>query len=170
MLICTAALLLKLLVPTGYMVVNDHGSVTVAICPGVTSAPRAQGIPGAPPVRGMPGAPTAQGMPGAPTAQEMPGAMPGMDHGMTMAHGPTAGHDGQGDHGGKDHRGMEMPCAYAGLSAQVLGAVDPSIVAAALAVVAAAALLAISPVAPRPARHLRPPLRGPPPGRIRLFP
>ncbi len=161
MLICTAALLLKLLVPTGYMVVNDHGSVTVAICPGVTSAPPAQGIPGAP---------TAQGMPGAPTAQEMPGVMPGMDHDMTMAHGPAAGHDGQGDHGGKDHRGMEMPCAYAGLSAQVLGAVDPSIVAAALAVVAAAALLAISPVAPRPARHLRPPLRGPPPGRIRLFP
>lgn len=154
MLICTAALLLKLLVPTGYMVVNDHGSVTVAICPGVTFAPGAQDTTSAP------------------GAQGMSGAMPGMDHGMTMAHGPTAGHDGPGDHGDhgrKDHRGVEMPCAYAGLSAQVLGAVDPSIVAAALAVVAAAALLAISPVASLPARHLRPPLRGPPPAAIRLF-
>lgn len=38
-LICVAALLLKLLVPVGYMVGNDHGRVAIMLCPGAGSTP-----------------------------------------------------------------------------------------------------------------------------------
>ncbi|WP_245739405.1 DUF2946 family protein [Sphingomonas rubra] len=38
MLICAATLLLKLLVPTGYMIDSDHGRITITICSG--TAPR----------------------------------------------------------------------------------------------------------------------------------
>lgn len=77
--------------------------------------------------------------------------MPGMHHAT-----PDRGKS-------EDHGKAEMPCAFSGLSAQVLGGVDPVLLATALAVVAATALR----VAPRtivPAvPYLRPPLRGPPP-------
>jgi hypothetical protein len=61
----------------------------------------------------------------------------------------------------QDH--ADAPCAFAGLAVPTLGAVDPLVLAVALAIVAALALL-------RPARgwlrreapYLRPPLRGPP--------
>nr|WP_299597678.1 DUF2946 family protein [Sphingomonas bacterium] len=69
----------------------------------------------------------------------------------------------KGDHGSsKGHGKPELPCAFAGLTASALGAVDAILLAAALAFVAA---LALRPVRPRPvfhAPHLRPPLRGPP--------
>jgi hypothetical protein len=35
MLLCVATLLLKLLLPAGYMVDNDHGRLTVSLCSGV---------------------------------------------------------------------------------------------------------------------------------------
>ena len=38
-LFCAAALLLKLLVPTGYMIGSEHGRITIELCSGV--APRA---------------------------------------------------------------------------------------------------------------------------------
>jgi len=80
-LICTATLLLKLLVPTGYMIDSDHGRITVAICSG--TAPRTMTM-----------------------------AMPGM-------------HGGVPDHGKqRDHGKAEMPCAFSGLSAAMLGAVN----------------------------------------------
>ena len=118
-LLCAATLLLKLLVPTGYMVGTDRGRVTIELCSGVDSPP-------------------------------MQMAMPGMDGG---AHG----HDKSPEHGK-----AEMPCAFSGLSAASLGAVDPIQLVASIAFVLAAGL---SPtMLPAIARrgYLRPPLRGPP--------
>lgn len=124
--------MLKLLVPTGYMIGNDHGVPAIVICPGT-----------------------------GPTAAAAP--MSGMAGGMSM-HGVSGQlHEAMPDHGQpRDHGKTEMPCAYAGLSAQLLGAVDPVMLAIALAIVAALARTAVPLSAPKPAPHLRPPLRGPP--------
>lgn len=125
-LICASALLLKLLVPTGYMIANEAGRLTVTICSGVVST-------------------------------AMPMTMSGMDADMAAMHGTMPDHDGS-----KKHGKVEMPCAYAGLSAQVLGAVDPVLLTTALAYVATNALLTAPRPALKPAPHLRPPSRGPP--------
>ncbi len=121
-LFCAAALLLKLLVPTGYMIANDRGTITISICSGVTS-------------------------------RTMTMAMPGMGDDMASMpdHAPS-----------KDNGKTETPCAYAGLSAQALGAIDPVMMVAALAFVAALALSAVPRPVLRPVPYLRPPLRGPP--------
>jgi hypothetical protein len=37
-LICAAALLMKLLIPAGYMIANDHGRIAITICSGVAPA------------------------------------------------------------------------------------------------------------------------------------
>lgn len=37
-LICAVTLLLKIVVPTGYMIANDHGRLSITICPGVAPA------------------------------------------------------------------------------------------------------------------------------------
>lgn len=65
-LLCAATLLLKLLVPTGYMIDNDHGRMTIAICSG--TAPRMMTME-------MPG---------------MHGDMP--DHGKSKDHGTSKDH------------------------------------------------------------------------------
>lgn len=124
--ICAAALLLKLLVPTGYMIADEHGRLTLTICSGVSSGP-------------------------------VPMSMPGMDGGMAAMSGSMPDHEGT-----KDHGKVEVPCAYAGLSAQVLGTVDPVLLVAALAFVASNALLTTPRPALKPAPYLRPPSRGPP--------
>ncbi len=126
LLLCAGALLLKLLVPSGYMIVDDHGRIGIAVCSGL-----------------------------APQAGAM--AMPGMDGDMAMMHGAMADHGG-----GKDHGRAEMPCAFAGLAAQVIGAVDIVLLTIALAIVAAMALRGGPGFVPQPASYLRPPLRGPP--------
>ncbi|MBE2993718.1 hypothetical protein IFR23_17085 [Sphingomonas sp. CFBP 13603] len=123
-LLCVAVLLLKLLVPTGYMIANDRAAITIVTCSGMTTEAMA-----------MPG----MGDDMATTKAAMPDHQPSTDHGKT-----------------------EMPCAYAGLSAQILGAVDPVILLAALAVVATSALLAAPGATLQPHPYLRPPLRGPP--------
>jgi hypothetical protein len=125
-LICAVALLLKLLVPTGYMIGGDHGRIAVTICTGLSSAATTIDIPR--------------------TSGD-----------MAALHGSTSGHESTRDHGKTD-----MPCGYAGLSATVLGAVDPVLLVAALATVAAMARRPVLRPAPRPSPHLRPPLRGPP--------
>ncbi|MEH3048180.1 DUF2946 family protein [Sphingomonas adhaesiva] len=122
-LICTAALLLKLLVPAGYMIDSDHGRLTIRICSGVASA------------------------------SSMAMDMPGM-HGSDMS-GPS--HDPS-----KDHGKAEMPCAFTGLSASMLGATDPIQLAALIAFIAALGLVAALLPAPSRRTYLRPPLRGPP--------
>ncbi|WP_242415221.1 DUF2946 family protein [Sphingomonas panni] len=125
-LLCAATLLLKLLVPTGYMIASDHGRLSITICSGMATEPTAM-------------------------------ATPGMDHAMTMAHGTMPDTDKS-----TGHAKPEMPCAFAGLSAQVLGAVDVVLLAIALAAVAIMALRSVPRLAPRTASYLRPPLRGPP--------
>lgn len=125
-LICAAALLLRLLVPTGYMIASDHGRLSITMCPGTVTQPTAM-------------------------------TMPDMDHAMTMVHGTMPDADKSTDHGKS-----EMPCAFAGLSAQVMGAIDVVLLAVALAAVAIMALRSVPRIAPRAAPYLRPPLRGPP--------
>ncbi|BCA63992.1 hypothetical protein HMP09_3226 [Sphingomonas sp. HMP9] len=120
-LLCTATLLLKLLVPTGYMIGSEQGRITIELCSGV-----------------------------APRLMAMAMAMPGM-------------HDDVPDHGKpKDHGKAEMPCAFAGLSAAALGAIDPLQLAVLIAFVMAVGLAPL--VAPTIMRfgYVRPPLRGPP--------
>jgi hypothetical protein len=119
MLLCGAALLLKLMVPTGYMIGTDHGRLAITVCSGT-----------------------------APGTMTM--AMPGM-------------HGGSGDHGtSKEHGKTEMPCAFAGLSAAMLAAVDPVLLAGLIAFVMAIGLVGTVLPTPSAAAHLRPPLRGPP--------
>ena len=43
---CAATLLLKLLVPTGYMIANDHGRFTITICSGIAPAAMTMDMPG----------------------------------------------------------------------------------------------------------------------------
>ncbi|TPG49334.1 DUF2946 family protein [Sphingomonas glacialis] len=121
-LICAAALLLKLLVPAGYMVASDHGRLAIIICSGTMPSP-------------------------------MTMAMPGTHGDMTDPGAP------------KDHGKAEMPCAFAGLSAAMMAAVDPILLAGLVAFVMAIGLAgAVLPTRSDPA-YLRPPLRGPPPHR-----
>jgi hypothetical protein len=135
-LFCAAALLLKLLVPTGYMIGQVDGHAAIILCPGSEPVPAM-----------------------APMAHS--GAM-AMDHG-TMIHDRMmrdGGSHGSG-HSDEDH-GRESPCAFAGLAAPALAATDPIQLALLIAFVMAVGL--VMPAAPRAAAtpHLRPPLRGPP--------
>lgn len=112
-LLCAATLLLKLLVPTGYMIDSDHGRITITICPGATPRTMTMEMPG------------------------MHGDMP-------------------------DHGKAEMPCAFSGLPAAMLGSINPVQLAALIVFILALGLIAtIPPALSRPA-YLRPPLRGPP--------
>jgi hypothetical protein len=61
LLLCVATLLLRLLVPTGYMIDREHGHVAITLCSGTIAAETAVPMPG------------------------MRGAMP--DHGKTKDHG-----------------------------------------------------------------------------------
>ena len=45
-LLCVATLLLKLLVPTGYMIGSEHGRMTIELCSGVASRPMAMEMAG----------------------------------------------------------------------------------------------------------------------------
>ncbi|NTS66329.1 hypothetical protein HRV97_14305 [Sphingomonas sp. HHU CXW] len=126
-LICAAALLLKLLVPTGYMIQSSHGHLTITVCSGSVPATAAT-------------------------------EMPGMDRSM-LDHGKD---HGKNDHGKQDHGKAEMPCAFSGLSAAALGAVDPIQLAILIAFVTAGGLFVVASPVQSNATWLRPPLRGPP--------
>ncbi len=45
-LICAAALLIRVIVPTGYMIGTDHGRFSVTICSGITDKTMAMAMPG----------------------------------------------------------------------------------------------------------------------------
>jgi len=116
-LLCATALLLKLLVPTGYMISSEHGRITIELCSGVVPNATTMAISG------------------------MHGDMP--DHGKSQ-----------------DPGNAEMPCAFAGLSAATLGAVDPVQLITLIAFVMAIGLSpAVQPATVRRG-HLRPLLRG----------
>jgi hypothetical protein len=118
-LVCAAALLLKLLVPAGYMIGSEHGRITIELCSGV-----------------------------APKSTTM--AMPGM-HGDMLDHGKS-----------KEHGKAEMPCAFAGLSAASLGAIDPIQFITLIAFIMSVGLSPGVLLAIVRRSYLRPPLRGPP--------
>ncbi len=119
-----ATLLLKLLVPTGYMIAAERGHIAITLCPGTVPAPS----------------------PAAATMSSM--------HGM---------HADMPDHGkSKDHGMVEMPCAFAGLAAATLAAIDPALLIALIAFIMTIGSEGLA--LPNPLRRafLRPPLRGPP--------
>ena len=71
--------------------------------------------------------------------------------------------DGAGHHDDKPmHAQAEMPCAFAGLSHQALGAIDPILIAGLIAFIMALGAAPSPPLSVAQARRLRPPLRGPP--------
>ena len=120
MLAC--ALVMKILVPAGFMPVVSGGHVTIEICGGIAPAQTVM-------------------------APIMAITMTGMAH-----------------HSGKsDHQEREMPCAFSGLSAPSLAAVDPVLLAIAIAFIVGLVrhVRTAVPIAAQP--YLRPPLRGPPP-------
>ena len=78
--------------------------------------------------------------------------------GVTPA--PMAGMHGMTHHESGD--AAQSPCAYADLALPALGAADPALLAAALALVMSLAVRRAVPLAPRAFARLRPPLRGPP--------
>ena len=133
-LFVAAALLLKLIVPAGYMIAVDHGRVAMIVCPGM-----------------MPAAPA--------TPASMGGgdAMPGMPPMAAMHHADDAGHEHA-----PSHVGAEMPCAFAGLSAAALGAIDPVQLVALIVFIMTIGLVVGAAVVPVARPYLRPPLRGPP--------
>ena len=111
---------MKLLVPAGYMVTDDHGRVGITVCSGIA-------------------VPVMTGM-----------AMDSMPAGMT-------------DHGtSKDHGKAEPRCAFAGLSAAALGAIDPIQLAVLIAFIMAIGLFGVVRPTPFASPYLRPPSHGPP--------
>jgi hypothetical protein len=116
------ALVMKVLVPAGFMPVVSGGRVTIEICGGIAPAPTVM-------------------------APMMAMTMPGMAH-----------------HSGKsDHQEREMPCAFSGLSAPSLAAVDPVLLAIAIAFIVGIVRHVRTAVPIATQAYLRPPLRGPPP-------
>lgn len=130
--VIAAALLMKAIVPAGFMPVMTASGMAMLWCPGMTEV-----------------APASMTMAMAPQASVMPG----------MTHHATATHHRQGEQAPAKSEG---PCAFAGLTAPGLAGVDIVLLAIAFAAIVAAALLfkPIAPVAR--CAFLRPPLRGPP--------
>lgn len=126
------ALLVKLLVPAGYMP-SASGGIALQLCGGIVPAPAVK--------------------PAQPAMH-----MPGMAHHAAVE--PQDQHDGHD--GSPEHPGADMPCAFAGLALPSLAAVDPLLLAIALAFVVAAIFRATTTRAVRRSPHLRPYLRGPP--------
>lgn len=138
--ICVAALLLKLLVPTGYMIDASGGHLSIIACPGMAPAPVAPVLHMTMPMAGT----------GAMHAAMPDHAQPG-DHGTSGDHGKSGGH-------GK----VELPCAFAGFSAATLGAIDPILLAAFVAFVMLLGHRPLPGIRTVRRSHLRPPLRAPP--------
>ena len=71
---------------------------------------------------------------------------------------------GMAHHSGKsDHQEREMPCAFSGLTAPSLAAVDPVLLAIAIAFIVGLVRHVRTAVPIATQAYLRPPLRGPPP-------
>ncbi|PTW48157.1 hypothetical protein C8J25_102246 [Sphingomonas faeni] len=80
-------------------------------------------------------------------AMTMPMTMPGMAHHSDKS----------------DHQEREMPCAFSGLTAPSLAAVDPVLLAIAIAFIVGLVFRVRTAVSIAAQPYLRPPLRGPPP-------
>jgi hypothetical protein len=146
MLLCAAVLALRLIVPNGYMIDRVDGRAAIILCPGSVAMPRMTS-----PMSGPMNGPMAM-------IDHAPMDHAPMDH-AAMHPGASADHD---EHPGKAHDMREMPCAFAGLSTAMLGAVDPILLAVFIAFVMATGLARIAPPPPAASPRLRPPLRRPP--------
>jgi hypothetical protein len=91
----------------------------------------------------------------APAAHGEARAMPGMAHHAEPQHHQIRHHETP------EHQ-AQSPCAFADLALPAIGGADPIQLAAALLFIVAAALFVHGTLPPRAARHVRPPLRGPP--------
>jgi len=112
-------LLLKLLVPSGYMIASEHGRLALTVCTG--AAPQAASS-----------------------------QMAGMRHDAS-------------DHGkSRDHGRAEMPCAFAGLSAAALDAIDPVLLASLIVHIMTARSCPAAVFTSCRQQYWRPPLRAPP--------
>lgn len=146
-LLVALALCVKLLVPTGFMPVMTAGAITILSCPDAGPVPSV-----------------------APKATMAGMAMSGAGHGNEGDHsvGADRASAHPGGHGsGHDERSGEsaqagMPCAFAGLAAPSLAAVDPVVLAIAVAGMLATVFRLPARGPARAPAHLRPPLRGPP--------
>ena len=67
-----------------------------------------------------------------------------------------------GDHSRGDHKKVDVPCAFSGLSAPVLSATDPILLAIAIAFLIAAAFRVVPTQISWRGVYLRPPPQGPP--------
>ncbi|MET3723539.1 DUF2946 family protein [Sphingomonas trueperi] len=115
-----AALLMKAVLPAGFMPMQSGDTIVLGFCSGYGPTPMAMSMPMAMPMKEHPSAPD--------------------------EHQPKA----------------EMPCAFAGLAMAGLPAVDPMLLALAIAFVLERATRTAT-ILPRIVRvYLRPPLRGPP--------
>ena len=134
--LCTVALLLRLIVPSGYMIGTAHGRVAIVTCPGSSTAPAS------------------------------PMAMPrtlDLVSGHGSGHDHASAHAGPRDHRpGHEHGGTELPCAFAGLSAPALAAADPIPWASPIPHGMPPGTLPVVPARVPAAPYQRPPLRGPP--------
>jgi hypothetical protein len=136
LLLCLATLLLKVFVPAGYMVDNVHGQIAVTLCSGTAPAPMMIG---------------------------MAGHGKALEHGQALEHRQALEHGQAQGHGpAKEHSKAEMPCAFTGLSAAALGAIDPIQLAALIAFIVAIGIRGLPLPPPASRAYLRPPLRGPP--------
>jgi len=130
LVLCLAALALRLLIPAGYMPDSDAGGFAIVACPDAAMPMAAMAV--------------------------------SRDHGTPPRHAlahPTGEHDDRHHDG---DRGGAKVCAFAGLSAPLLGGADPLLLVAVLAWVAATALVMRPLRIARRTPHLRPPPQGPP--------
>ena len=135
-----AALLMKAIVPAGYMASVSDGSLRIELCSGFGPQKPAAETSG---------------------TAHMPGMdMTGMSHGAGVSDDTDRAHHGGGEEG---HGQPESPCAFAGLSAPSLAGADPPLLATALAFILAVAFHAVRPQLFAAPAFLRPPSRGPPP-------
>lgn len=133
-LILVAALMIRILVPSGFMPVVAQGGITIVPCSGIVQQP-------------------------AQTAMAMPGMvhheMARMAHAGTATHAPAAPNQHEGS-------GADTSCIFAGLAMPAVAGADPLLLVIALAFLML--LAARVPTRPSlgAALRLRPPLRGPP--------
>ncbi len=140
------ALMMKVLIPGGFMPVFSAGSVTIQICAGTVPGTANATANATGTGTGTKGAMSQSAM-AAMAASPMSMAMP------NMAHSPDK----------PDHQARDMPCAFSGLSAPSLASVDAVLLAVAIAFAVRQALRVEATGSFGSPAYLRPFLRGPPP-------
>lgn len=131
-LIVAAALMVRILMPVGFMPVVEQGRIAIIFCSGVEPQPSPTAMPG----------------------MAHP-AMAGMSHGALAAQSPATPNEPAGSK-------ADTPCAFASLAMPALSGADPLLLTLALAFLMLLAVGTPSQANLQAAVRLRPPLRGPP--------